>query len=108
MDTRRLTLFHPGCRALAAVLLGVCRRRHHAWAHQRRCSHRRAFGLWVAPPPYITRPVFTRASSSPLQPSGISSIRPDAGNYWYYWQQAGAYYPQVQQCPVGWIRVPPR
>jgi hypothetical protein len=28
--------------------------------------------------------------------------------YWYYCSSAGAYYPDVQDCPGGWQPVPPR
>lgn len=27
--------------------------------------------------------------------------------YWYYCENAKAYYPHVQQCPSGWVRVAP-
>ena len=30
------------------------------------------------------------------------------GAYWHYCPAANAYYPQVGDCPGGWIRVPPR
>lgn len=32
----------------------------------------------------------------------------NADQYWYFCQQSNAYYPQVNQCPAGWVRVPPR
>ncbi len=28
-------------------------------------------------------------------------------SYWYYCADAKAYYPYVQQCPAGWLRVIP-
>jgi hypothetical protein len=30
------------------------------------------------------------------------------GGYWYYCNEAGGYYPEVQNCPGGWQKVPPR
>jgi|OpeIllAssembly_1097287.scaffolds.fasta_scaffold277460_2 hypothetical protein len=32
---------------------------------------------------------------------------PSATQYWYYCQNAGAYYPYVQDCPGGWMQVVP-
>ena len=35
--------------------------------------------------------------------------RPRAADaYWHYCQDPAGYYPQVSQCPGGWIQVPPR
>jgi hypothetical protein len=33
--------------------------------------------------------------------------RPQAG-YWYYCQSPSGYYPEIQECPKGWVKVPPR
>ena len=71
------------------------------------------WGPWVAPPPYyypapVYYPPRVIVVPPPQPPVYIEQSPPDASNYWYYCQQSGAYYPQVQQCPAGWIRVPPR
>lgn len=29
-------------------------------------------------------------------------------NYWYYCEDSAGYYPNVERCPGGWIKVPPR
>ena len=33
--------------------------------------------------------------------------RPEASDYWYYCQDPRGYYPYVQQCPGGWMKVVP-
>jgi hypothetical protein len=49
-----------------------------------------------APPVYIEQP--------PAPPAGV----PLEPGYWYYCEEAKAYYPYVKQCPGGWQRVAPR
>ena len=34
-------------------------------------------------------------------------VEPEQPSYWYYCQDAQAYYPYVQSCPGGWTRVAP-
>lgn len=34
-------------------------------------------------------------------------VQQDPQPYWYYCENAKAYYPYVQQCPNGWIKVVP-
>ncbi len=31
-----------------------------------------------------------------------------AGDWWYYCESAGAYYPSVESCPEPWVKVAPR
>ena len=32
----------------------------------------------------------------------------NASNYWYYCKKPGAYYPEVERCPDGWMQVVPQ
>ncbi len=36
------------------------------------------------------------------------SSTPSAPQYWYYCQEAGAYYPYVKECPSRWMQVVPQ
>jgi hypothetical protein len=33
---------------------------------------------------------------------------PPAEAWWHWCESRGAYYPQVESCPEGWVKVPPR
>lgn len=52
----------------------------------------------VQPPPpvYIQQPNVGQPASQPQN------------NYWHYCQASEGYYPQVQECPDGWVQVPPQ
>ena len=52
----------------------------------------------VTPPPVVVTPPPTSYVERP-QP---------ATQYWHYCQDPAGYYPEVQQCPGGWIQVAPR
>jgi len=41
-------------------------------------------------------------------PVYVPSYAPPEPTYWYYCQEAGAYYPYVQECPSGWLTVVPQ
>ncbi|MGH7751330.1 MAG: hypothetical protein ACREN5_00810, partial [Gemmatimonadales bacterium] len=51
-----------------------------------------------APPPVVVAPPATSYIERP----------PSAAQYWHYCQNPAGYYPDVQQCPGGWIQVAPR
>jgi hypothetical protein len=55
-------------------------------------------GYYVAPPPPV---VVTPPPTTYVE-------RPPASGYWHYCQDPAGYYPDVQQCPGGWIQVAPR
>lgn len=88
------------------------RHRHHGHSHN-------SFGFYIGgpiiapspfyyPPPYYYPP---RVIVVPPPPPPVyieQSQTYDSDQYWYFCQQSGAYYPHVNQCPGGWIRVPPR
>jgi hypothetical protein len=69
---------------------------------------------WYYPPPvYYPPPAFYPPRVIVVQPSPPpvyieQAPAPASSQYWYFCQQANAYYPQVPDCPAGWIRVPPR
>ncbi len=52
----------------------------------------------VAPPPPV---VVTPPPTSYVE-------RPPAAQYWHYCHDPAGFYPGVQQCPGGWVQVPPR
>lgn len=60
-----------------------------------------------APPPVIVQevpPVYVQQTPPPPP----APPAPSAGQYWYYCQSAGGYYPTVATCPEAWVKVPPR
>jgi hypothetical protein len=63
-------------------------------------------GWWGAPYPYYAAPpvVVQPAPTEYIQPAPAPPAQP----YWYYCQEAGAYYPYVQDCPGGWMQVVPQ
>lgn len=50
------------------------------------------------PPVYIQQPT---PQAPPIPPASA------AINYWYYCEKPAGYYPEVERCPGGWIKVPP-
>ena len=59
------------------------------------------------PPVYIERQPAAPAPAPAPQSQAPAVQQPQAlaNNYWYYCQEAGAYYPHVQECAGGWQRV---
>jgi hypothetical protein len=51
----------------------------------------------VTPPPVVIAP-----------PPTSYVERAPVSQYWHYCQDPAGYYPEVQQCPGGWVQVPPR
>ena len=51
----------------------------------------------VAGPVYLRQPVIAPPAPAYAQQQ----------DYWYYCAQAGGYYPYVQSCPAGWMKVLP-
>lgn len=76
-------------------------------------------GVWVAPVPFPYYPYPYFAPPVVQQPVVIQQQAPDvyiqpapqqqaaAPGYWYYCQDAKAYFPYVRQCPGGWMKVVP-
>ena len=69
---------------------------------------------WYYPPPYYpayypAAPVVIERQAPPIyveQPQPVQA-QSQAG-YWYYCQSPSGYYPEVRDCNVNWIKVPPR
>ena len=63
-------------------------------------------------PPVPPAPIiYTEQSDDPqanLQEMPINAEQSNQGAWWYYCTDAKAYYPQVSQCPEGWMRVAPQ
>lgn len=110
--------------ALAVLVFGAATAAP-AYAHDHGRVH---FGLYLGapagwpgyyPPPYYYPPYpdyyyAPRVVVVPSQPPvyverGAGEAAPPAQPYyWYYCQDAKAYYPYVKQCPGGWQRVAPQ
>jgi len=58
---------------------------------------------YAAPPVVVPPPVVV----TPPPTSYVERPQP-ATQYWHYCQDPAGYYPDVQQCPGGWIQVAPR
>ena len=63
-------------------------------------------------PPVQPAPmIYTEQSDDPqinTQETPINSGQSTQGSWWYYCADANAYYPNVDQCPGGWLRVAPQ
>jgi hypothetical protein len=55
-------------------------------------------------PPYSVSP---ESTESPAQASGLPKLQPGEQGSGYYCQNPAGYYPSVQQCPSGWVKVAP-
>ncbi|MGH7384698.1 MAG: hypothetical protein ACREKG_05910 [Candidatus Rokuibacteriota bacterium] len=56
-----------------------------------------------APPPVVVTP-----PPVVVTPPPTSYVERAPTQYWHYCQDPAGYYPEVQQCPGGWVRVRPR
>ena len=92
----------------------LARRRHHTHTHL-------SFGFgpyWSGYPyysyPYHSYPYYPVIIDRPAAPviyieKSAPSVAPPAPNqYWYYCEAAKGYYPYVQNCPTGWMKVVPQ
>ena len=67
------------------------------------------WGPWYSPAPYYYPPVVFERSAPPVyieQP--VPTEHSVKNEYWYYCQSRGGYYPDVRECPDGWLKVLPR
>jgi hypothetical protein len=104
-----------GVMALLACLLAG-----NAWAQHHHHSHGSVqFGVylgspWIYPPyyPYPAYPVYVPQVYVPPAPPPVyieQQVAPAMEpGYWYYCNEARAYYPYVKQCPGPWQRVAPQ
>lgn len=58
---------------------------------------------WGAPYYYSAPPVVVQQPPVYVQPTEP----PEEPKYWYYCQNPQGYYPYIQQCPKGWMKVVP-
>jgi hypothetical protein len=69
------------------------------------------WGPWYYPPAYYP-PVIIERRVPPVyvEQSPPVESRPQAryAGYWYYCQSPSGYYPEIRECPAGWVKVPPR
>jgi hypothetical protein len=67
--------------------------------------------FWYPPPYYsYAPPVVIREEPQVYvqQPPAHPAPQSEEASYWYYCADAKAYYPYVQQCPAGWLKVVPQ
>lgn len=67
---------------------------------------------WYYPPPYYYPPyyppVVIERQAPPVYIEQSPPVETKTAGYWYYCQSPGGYYPEVRECPGGWVKVPPR
>jgi hypothetical protein len=59
--------------------------------------------LFVGPPLVYASPPVVYASP----PAYVEQSTPATSSYWYFCPDSKTYYPYVQECPSGWLRVVP-
>ncbi len=52
--------------------------------------------------------ISSRDAPTNTQEAPVNSRQSTQGSWWYYCVDANAYYPNVNQCPGGWLRVAPQ
>ena len=71
-----------------------------------------AFGFMPPfyPSPYYASPRVVVQPSPPvyIQQPNVGQPASQPQNNWHYCQASEGYYPQVQECPDGWVQVPPQ
>lgn len=101
--------------------LAACLMAGSAWADRYYYPHPRTTihwgiqvgGPWVFPPYYYPYPVYSPpvvvvpAAPPPVYIERQAAPAMEPG-YWYYCNEAQAYYPYVQQCPGPWQKVAPQ
>jgi hypothetical protein len=97
---------------------------HRFHGHRFRSSFVVGTGVWVGPywgpywggpywgspywyPPYGAYPPAYAPVVIESQPQTYIQQQAPASSYWYYCEDARAYYPYVKECPAGWLTVVP-
>ena len=62
---------------------------------------------WWAPPVHPVYPVYSAPVIVQQSPPVYIQQEAPAQQYWYYCENPKGYYPYVQQCPAGWLKVVP-
>lgn len=60
-----------------------------------------------SPPVIVQQEPQVYIQQAPPAEAAPTAPEPAPGQYWYYCEDARAYYPYVQQCPRGWMTVVP-
>lgn len=62
------------------------------------------------PPPYYYQPVVIERAPPPvyIEQTPPPAPAPAPTSYWYYCAASRAYYPYVNECPGGWMKVLPQ
>lgn len=60
--------------------------------------------------PYYSPVIISPPSSPPvyIEREPTNETREPEIAYWYFCQNPEGYYPSIKNCPLGWIKVPPR
>jgi hypothetical protein len=53
-------------------------------------------------------PVYIEQQNPPAAPAASASTSQPGARYWHYCQGEGGYYPDVKECPEGWVQVAPQ
>lgn len=85
---------------------------HHEWHRHGGIFIGPAFG-WPGPfdDPFFQfppAPIVVQPPPVYIERGNDSGALASSGQFWYYCESAGAYYPYVKQCPEGWKTVLPR
>lgn len=87
---------HPGFRSSVVIGTGVYLGPY--WG---------GYGYYPYYPYYPYEPAYTAPVVVESQPQTYIQQSP-ASSYWYYCEDARAYYPYVKECPAGWLTVAPQ
>ena len=70
------------------------------------------WGPWYYPPSYYYPPyyppVVIERPAPPVYIEKSPPVEAASSGYWYYCQSPAGYYPEVRECPGGWLKVLPR
>jgi hypothetical protein len=112
-----VALFLAGALAADDAFAGRWHRGGHRWHGPGRVGVGVVVGApffwrpWYYSPPYYP-PVIIERRAPPVyvEQSPLIESRPQTryAGYWYYCQSPSGYYPEVRECPRGWVKVPPR
>jgi hypothetical protein len=63
------------------------------------------------PSPYYAYPLVVQPVLPPIYVQQHNVAQPATepqANYWHYCQASAGYYPEIKECPDGWLQVPPQ
>jgi hypothetical protein len=125
-DSERIVMKKQLIVTVALFLLGLLavgdasadRGRGHGWGHGHGYG-RVGVGVFVGAPfwspwyyPAYYPPVVIERRAPPvyIEQSPPVEMRAQTvySGYWYYCQSPSGYYPEIRECPQGWLKIPPR